>query len=247
VNAQPVTVRRIGLGLIIAAAVLTSGCAAGQQAGTANQQATQDGVDRTLGPIRLAALAVRAPSGATYPAGSAAQVRLVIVNTGQHTDTLTSITSPEAGGWAAYRTAADAAQALAATSSAATSSAPTSSSPASSSSPSGSSGSSGSSGAGSSSATSSSPPSPTSTAAPVPRPQTSVAIPAGMRVSWGVPDSKGTLLLLGVKRALYPGTVIELTFTFQRAGTITIAVPIQVSSAPGSSTVPGPSATGQDR
>jgi copper(I)-binding protein len=238
VNAEPVTVRRIGLGLAVAVALLTTACAAGQQAATANEQATLDGVNRTLGSMALRGLAVEAPSGTSYAPGSSARLLLVIVNTGETTDKLTSITSPAATGWAAYSTIAAADRAVAAGPSSTGASPSTSSSSASESASASTSKSAGRSNSASTA--------PSSAAAPrVPTPLTSVPIPPGGRVSWGVPDAKGALLLTGTQGRLYPGTIVQVTFTFELAGTITIPVPIQVSSSPGTSFVPGPSATGQ--
>jgi hypothetical protein len=232
VNAEPVTVRRIGLGLAVAAALLTTACAAGQQAATANEQATLDGVNRTLGSIALRGLAIEAPAATSYAPGSSARLRLVIVNTGETTDKLTSITSSAASGWAAYRTIAAADRAVAAQRSSTGTSPSTSSSSASEST--------------SASTSESAASAPSSASAPrVPSPLQSVSLPPGGRVSWGVPDATGALLLTGTRGRLYPGTIVQVTFTFELAGTITVPVPIQLSSSPDTSVIPGPSATGQ--
>jgi copper(I)-binding protein len=239
VNAEPVIVRRIGLGLAVAVALLSTACAAGKQAGTANEQASLDGVNRTLGSIALRGLAVEAPEATSYPAGSTAQLKLVIVNTGTSDDKLTSITTPSATGWAAYRTTAAADRAIAADQSGSAPAEQSSSAPASAPAASGSD-------TGSASGSESAPSSSAAPAPRVPQPLSSVRLPAGGRVSWGVPEAKGALLLLGTQGTLYPGTTIRVTFTFDQAGSITISVPIQLTSSPGTSVIPGPSATGQD-
>lgn len=234
-NAKPVTVRRIGLGLVAAAALLTSGCAAGQQAATANESATLDGVNKTLGNIALRGLAIAPPPAGGYPVGSNPLVKLVIVNTGTDADALTEISTPVATTWAAYRTVAEAGRVLADAASSATASespsAPVSdTASAASGSPSGSSSTSGSRSA-----------APSSTAPAPPNRLPLIPLAPGRRVSWGVPEATGAMILLDTTRILHPGTTIRVTFTFRRAGTITVPVPIQLTSSPNFSFIPSPS------
>ena len=54
------------------------------------------------------------------------------------------------------------------------------------------------------------------------------------------------LVVTGIKAPLYPGSSIALTFTFAKAGTMTVQVPVHLSSSPHTSVIPGPSATGQE-
>ena len=259
--ARAIPARRLGLGLAVAGALLASGCAAGQVAQTADQNPSQQGVDTTLGNLNLNGILVSAPSGVAYQPGDSAGVRLVISNSGRTRDTLTSITSPSFTGWAAYRTTADATAALEAASATPSSQLTGSSSaavstPAGSSSATGSSGSSastsasgssGSTSASGSTATAGPPTTATSSASatPVPRPQRTITIPAGNRVSWGVPEAKGALLLTRATTRIAPGSVIVLTFTFRSAGRISVRVPVEQSSAAYNSVIPGPSATGE--
>ena len=69
-------------------------------------------------------------------------------------------------------------------------------------------------------------------------PSDSVKIPPGGRTSWGMPTSQGDLLLRQAKRVLYPGTTVNVTFTFAKAGSVTFAVPIELSTSPPLVTVP---------
>jgi copper(I)-binding protein len=217
VLSEPVCLRRVGIGLVVAAALLTSACAAGQDAQTAEQKTTLDGTNADLGSIGLRGLAIEAPDAAFYPAGSDAAVKLVLVNSGTRADRLTSITTSSASGWAVYRSTAEADSVQnAAASALAPAPSSSASTPAS------------------------------STASPPPVGSTSVPVPAGGRVSYGVPSATGALLLLHTKGHLYPGMTVELTFTFANAGTIDVAVPIQLSAGAQISIVPGPSATGQE-
>jgi periplasmic copper chaperone A len=100
VIALRVTARRLCVGLAVSAALLTSACAAGQQAQTADERPTIDGTNVTVGDVKLQALAVAAPTTPKgYPAGSNVNLTVTIVNTGTTQDTLTSISSPSAKAW----------------------------------------------------------------------------------------------------------------------------------------------------
>ena len=185
-----VPVRRIGIGLVAAVALLTSACAAGQKAQTADVNESIDGTSVHVGSITIVGLAIQSPKAAYYPTGSDVPVRIVIVNSGTTSDKLTSITSPSIAGWTTTGGAATS------TSSAATAA--------------------------------------------------SVTIAGGSRASFGVPDSKRALQLTQIKSDLHPGTVVPLTFTFANAGSVTVRVPVQLSSSPQTAVLPGPSATGQE-
>jgi hypothetical protein len=195
VNAEPVTERRFARRLAAVMAgfglLLTGACAAGQVAQTADQKPTLDGTQADVGDIHLRGLAILPPSAVFYPAGSTARVRLVIVNSSDRADTLTSITSPRITTWASFNNS------LAATANVGG--------------------------------------------------VRSVRIPPGARVSYSVPETRSILTLRGLKTRVFPGTTIPLTFTFARAGAVTVATPIQLHHPPGSSVIPGPSATGQER
>lgn len=102
-KAQSAGVRRIGVGLAVAATLVTSACAAGQIAQTANQKPTLDGTEINVGDMALRGIAIAPPRAATasFPKGSDLSLRIVMVNAGQHTDKLTSIKSSVTGGWSA--------------------------------------------------------------------------------------------------------------------------------------------------
>ncbi len=233
VSAEPVRMRRLGTAAALATALLISGCAAGQHASTAQEKPSIDGTNATLGTIALRGLVIEPPAGATpfYGPGTDAAVKLVIVNSGTKTDTLTNITSPTVGDWGAFGTTAAAAAVVAADNPAPPSSAAASSA----SSPAGASSGAPSS-ASSPAATSAQPPS-------VPTGQKSVPIVAGGRVSWGVPETDAVLLLLHATKRIYPGTTVPVTFTFANAGSITVAVPVGLSSNPQPSFLPAPTSS----
>lgn len=77
------------------------------------------------------------------------------------------------------------------------------------------------------------------------KPLSSVPIEPGRRVSYGVPEARGTLLLTQIKQAVRPGALVSMTFTFADAGSVDVQVPVELSPNPPTAVLPGPSATGQ--
>jgi len=72
----------------------------------------------------------------------------------------------------------------------------------------------------------------------LPNGATSVTIPAGNSVSFGAPVSTQVLMLLGLTDILHTGNSVLITFTFQRAGAVTLSVPVQLATTPVGSTIP---------
>lgn len=107
--------RTLGVGLAVAAAaLLTSACAAGQQAATANEQNTVDGVNADIGSIHIRGMAIDPPT-LYYKKGDSATVKVVLVNTSQtKADLLDSVTSPAVTTWGTFNTTAEADAVLAA-------------------------------------------------------------------------------------------------------------------------------------
>lgn len=68
-----------------------------------------------------------------------------------------------------------------------------------------------------------------------------VTIEPGRSVAFALPSSTQSLFLTGLKQQLYTASSVPVTFSFQTAGAITITVPVQLTQAPGSSTLPAPS------
>ena len=184
-------VRRAGLGVAVVAALVTAGCAAGQQASTANERPTLDGADGSVGSINLRGLHIDAPTGSlvAYPVGSDVSVRLVIVNNGQQPDRLIRISSPAFSNWGTFHGTASAGQAAATHSS---------------------------------------------------TPSHSIVIQPGTRSGWGTPEATGELRFLHTRQVLHPGTTVRVTFTFARAGTVTLATPIALASEINTSPIPTP-------
>jgi copper(I)-binding protein len=228
VIAAPATTRRMGIGLVaICAALLTSACATGQRAATANVVAAVDAASATVGDLQLHDVAIKPPAdGPSYASGDAAELQLVIVNTGHATDTLQSVSSPVLSSYQVFATA-DEASAAAAPSVPATPSDSTSASGSASGTPTDtasgtptdSTSASGSTSA-SASASSSAPRLPT----PV-----SLQVPAGQALSLSVNDT-AAVLLIRLNKSLFPGTSVQMTFTFANAGSVTLTVPVQITA-----------------
>jgi hypothetical protein len=96
---------RIGAGIAIAALLLTSACATGQHAATAEVVPAIDGTSATVGSLKLEGVAIQAPTGSAYAAGSKAELSVVIVNSGHTADTLNNVTSPAYTSWGVVSTA----------------------------------------------------------------------------------------------------------------------------------------------
>lgn len=96
IPARPIR-RRVAVSLLACAALLTSACAAGQHAQTAEQTPAMDAAGGAIGTIQLHAVAIAAPpNGPSYSSGQDAVLDLVIVNTGTSDDTLTGISTSAA-------------------------------------------------------------------------------------------------------------------------------------------------------
>jgi copper(I)-binding protein len=207
VIAEPVPMRRLGIGVAVAVALVTSGCAAGQVAATSNEKAVEAGTQADAGTMAIRGLLIQPPTGSTpsYDVGADVPVTVVIVNSGTKADQLTGITSSAFSSWGAFQSAADGDAVAAAATTAVLK--------------------------------------PNSGGPSLPTPSTTVPIAPGSRVSWGVPDAKGELLLMHLKQRLYPGTTVVLTFTFANAGSVTVRVPVGLSATPGTAVIPAPTSS----
>lgn len=228
--------RRLGVALVALATCVLSACGAGQHAQTADQIPPIDGAYGSVGELQLAGVAMLAPQdGKTfYSAGAEVPLMLSIANNGTTTDTLTAVSSPVAGGWTAAPIAAGSASP---SDSSSDSSSPSDSSSASDSS--------------SPSTTDSSSANPSdSSSADTPSATPSSSAPSGAQdgavldiapnsqLGFALPGSTIQLMLTGLTRTLYTAATVPITFTFAKAGPVTINVPVQISGIAGSSTVP---------
>ena len=207
--------RRLGLA---ATAMLLSGCAAGQIAQTAQEQPTLDAVHAHVGHIQLTAY-LQAPDGVPcYLPGSAVPLALVLVNSGQNADSLASITSSRFSASTVAANSDDAAKVV--SSAAGTGSCGGTAAPASAAA-----------GGGSPSG--------------LPQPTSVPTLTAGSSVQLGITDTGQDLtanpvvVLEGLQGGpLYPGQSVPLTFTFAKAGSVKVDVPVRLSLVPHNASVP---------
>jgi copper(I)-binding protein len=215
VKAPSSVARRLGLA---ATAMLLSGCAAGQIAQTAQEQPTLDAVHAHVGSIQLTAY-LQAPDGVPcYLPGSAVPLALVLVNSGQNPDNLASITSSRFSASTVAANSADAAKVV--SSAAGTGSCGGTAAPAS---PAGGGG----------------------NPAGLPQPTSVPTLTAGSSVQLGINDSGQDLsanpvvILEGLQGGpLYPGQSVPMTFTFAKAGSVSVTVPVHLSLVPHDASVP---------
>lgn len=94
-------VRRLAIVLagVIGAVLVTASCAAGQHAQTAQVVPAIDGTHGQLGNMYLEGVALHAPTGPSYAAGSNVQLAITLVNAGSNADTLLDVTSADFTGW----------------------------------------------------------------------------------------------------------------------------------------------------
>jgi copper(I)-binding protein len=206
--------------LALAAALVLTGCGAGQIAQTAGQEPAVNGAYAQAGALAIRDAALQfPPNGEAYTAGSPASLMLTIVNETGQDDELLGVTSDAASGAViqgskiivsrnslvvtpSKQTGATGGDAASVTS--------TPSSPASPTSPATTSSGSGTSAPASSTTTTTS----TSTSAPVTTSSAPVAV------------GKASIVLQGLKQAVWPGQNVRVTFTFRDAGSVTVDLPI---------------------
>ena len=227
-------VRATGIAAIAAAALLLTGCAAGQRAQTAVESPVVDGVFANVGKINIRAASVSPPTGNFYPVGSNAKLNLVLINNGGTDDILTSVTAvlPANGKPAASSVVFYANAAAAKPSQAATSVTPSGAVTTSSSAP----------GSASTSPTPASPTlasptpaapataSPTPAATPTATPEDGIKIAAGGTVQVGLSDDSPIIALVGLTDKLYPATSITVTFTFANNGSTTFTLAVHLTT-----------------
>lgn len=221
-KARAMIARRIGIGMVAAsAALITASCAAGQQAATSEEHPSMDGTNGKVGHMEIHALAIEAPSGPCVLPGGDAALTMIIVNTGRNSDSLQGVTSPRFSSSASVATAADLGQYAKVDAGAGACT--------------------GASGAASAPST----PSNTST---LPAGAGAQTVAPAQALQLGVYNANGNdpgvptepiILLRGLQNGpLFPGESVPVTFTFAKAGKLTLQVPVQLSVAPHHSIVP---------
>jgi hypothetical protein len=214
VNAKPRTARRAGLTVtLIGAALVTSACANGQEAQTAQEKPTLDGTNTTAGNMVLRGLVIESPPTGKYSSGDDPLLRVVIVNKSGSADTLTGISGSAFSSWGSFASTDEANAFIAGQQRGA--------------------------GGASSSASGTTASSAPTTTAPLPLGEQKVPIAPGTSYASGQASSPGVLLLEDLKlSSLYPAQSVTLKFTFDKSGSVSVRVPVALSSTPGSETVP---------
>jgi copper(I)-binding protein len=75
---------------------------------------------------------------------------------------------------------------------------------------------------------------------------TSLDVPAEASVQIGISGQNIVFQLTGLTKALFPGTSVPITFSFAKAGSVTVQVPVQLTTLPSGSgeVIPSDTAAG---
>lgn len=213
--------RAATIGVLLLGPVTLSACSAGQVNQTASQNRDKVGPEAVVGPLQLRAVTLAYPRGGTYSSGDDAVLNMAIVNNGEQSDTLVSISGPD---FAGIRVSGTGAQASAPTGTASaatsTSAAPTTSAGASSGAATSSSAAT-TTGAGGAAATTSAVPT-ASLPSEAPSSTANIPVPGNTAVFLG--QNAPHVALVGLTRSVTAAQSIPVTFTFQRAGAVTVNV-----------------------
>jgi copper(I)-binding protein len=216
------SLRRLGAGLVASAAVaaLLTGCAAGQVAQTVDQYPVVDGAAGNAGQLLIRNAGIAPPSGINgYAKGGTATLQLVVVNGTSKDDRLVSASSPVAGG--VVLSAAGLPEGI----SAATSreSASVSLSPSSTVT-----GTPAAKGSASGARTSASRSAPAASGAGTGTP---IEVRADQVVQVGFSVVGPNIVLTGLNSALLPSQTVPMTFRFASGASLSLALPVKLSSA----------------
>jgi copper(I)-binding protein len=213
-RSAPRRTSRVLLGAVAvgAAAVLLTACGAGQTGTIGGQVAAVNGAEGSVGQVAVRDVTLQYPTGGQdhYSVGEDAPLLFTLVNSGIAADELTSISTPAAGDVSlSGSTAIPGGTTLV--------SAPVRA-------------------ASSSSSSSSSMVAPTTSGSSTRTPSTSPGSPSATRTSGPNPSGgagePGTTVgvvaarLTGLTQDVRPGLTIPVTFTFAKAGTVTVPVPV---------------------
>jgi copper(I)-binding protein len=224
--------------LTLVGGVALAGCAAGQQAQTAEQRPTVNGANVNLGSLAIRNVTLDYPEEGVYEEGSDARLQMVVVNEATSGDALIEVRSPvaqrvtiTAGGAEAGPTPTLTAPPPSESPSETAQPSATRENP----SPSISGGDPVDPSASGSFTGSASPASPVPTPAPGEPESVDIPIPTNGLVAFR--EDGPTILLTGLTEQLRPSQVITVTLVFQNAGEIELAVPVgvpeeQISTAP---------------
>lgn len=252
------TPRSVLTALVVVGGVALAGCAAGQQAQTAEQRPTVNGQNASLGPLALRDVALEYPSAGVYREGGDARLEMVLANDSGAGDALVEvrtdaarevrITAAVAGGTgSATPTPTETSAEPSSTPTGTASGTPTGTrEPAT---PSASAGTGEPSGSPTTEPSSSESPAPSAagsgSAGATPsggtEPLTEVPIPSNGLVQFR--EDGPRIELVGLTRQLRPAARLSVTFVFRDAGRITLEVPVRV---PRGEISPAPTVTSEE-
>lgn len=198
--------RAATVGVLLLTPVALTACGAGQVAQTSSQVRDKTGPSAQIGDLSLREVLLDYPDTGTYAKGDSAQLRLSIVNSGPDDDALVGISGDGFDGVQVANPATQTGTAASGSSAKASSASQTAAS--------------GSSTAAAASATTSSP-----AASAGGSNSLNIPIPAQTGVFIGDPDAP-SIFLTGLNRSLGPAQHLRLTFTFQKAGQVTLDVTV---------------------
>jgi copper(I)-binding protein len=227
--------------------LVLAGCAAGQDAQTVGQRPAIDAASATAGNISVRAAALLPPTGGSgYAKGSSAQLQLVLINDGDSKDTLTAVSSPAASGAQIDGAGSSAGASDTASAGASDTASAGASGTASAGSGTASAGSSAASSSGTASGSATASASESSTAAPSSQAASQpITLPPGGSVMIGFGDGP-SISLTGLTQELYPAQSLPITLTFGSGATITLTVPVALSSQQPSAPVISDATAGND-
>jgi hypothetical protein len=204
------------MGMLLSSAVAISACSAGQVNQTSSQLRDKTGPQAAVGDLLLREVELAYPANGAYAAGDDAELRAAIVNTGDQPDVLTSVTGPDFTG---FRVTGSPTGSAPTGSAVATS---TLSPPVTTPTPITPTPSAGATTTPSPGATTTAP----SAATPTPAPASTTGAARQVQIQPGdtlfLGENGPTVTLVDLTRPLTAAQVLPVTFTFQRAGQVTI-------------------------
>jgi copper(I)-binding protein len=219
--------RAATMGVLLLSPVVLSACSAGQVTQTATQQRDKTGAQAQVGDISIREGQLEAPRSGGYERGDDAELQVALVNGGTESDTLVGVDG-EGFDSAEISSSGSSSSSTSSSSSAAPSSASASSGAAGSTSSAAPTSGSATSTSGSATSTSGSAASTSGSAASTSSSSRGgseeIEIPAGQSVFIGA--DQYTITLTGLDKSLNTGQYLEVTLTFEKAGSVTIPVTV---------------------
>jgi hypothetical protein len=212
--------RAATVGVLLFTPVALSACSAGQVNQTSTQVRDKVGLTAQVGDILLRGVQLAYPQSGAYAAGDDAPLQGAIVNTGAQDDVLTGISGPGFSGVRVTGSPSGTATGTASAIPTATATPTSAGTPTGTATP-----------TPTGTATATSPSASTSTSAPSAGGSSTVNIPIPVDSSVFLGKNAPTITLVGLAQPLNAAQAIEVTFTFQRAGQVTVMTQVAAPSS----------------